>query len=544
MTDAPALLIAAVGFSLLGLELVTNALQESTSRTVRSLIRRSTRTRPACALVGVTAGALLQSTSAVATVLGSTTSIGMTTLRQAIPIVAFANLGTTVLVFAGALDVHVAVLMAVGISGIGFSLSREFRWKAIASVALGLALLLYGSDLMGSAAARVPDSGWFASFLHSWNDSAVMYFVIGCLASFATQSTTAVALMTVAIANAGLVAGPPALSMLYGANLGSTLMRVLLTRSASGASRQVSRFQDLFKIIGTGFFVLLFVAEQELHVPLVYAAVRGLPTSFPVALATANLVFNGSLALLALFLVGPLERLVVRLWPSDLGEDLGVPMYAVPEAVADAATATDLLEKEQNRMLKGTREYLAIVRASGGAADRVAVSGLHRRFDRLFREIEHFHTTLVSKHIDERTSARIGNVQGRQKVVELLEDSLHPLTINLHERGQGGPLEPLVENVVETLDFLLLFACEATATLDYDRAGLLFKLSDDRSEMMTGVRNLYLAPGQSLSATERALLLQLTALFERIVWMVQRYAELILRNIDPKAGETTPESVA
>jgi Na+/phosphate symporter len=76
MTDAPALLVAGVGLSFLGLELLTNALQESTSRTVRALVKRSTRSIPGCALVGLLAGALVQSTSAVVTVAGSTTPRG------------------------------------------------------------------------------------------------------------------------------------------------------------------------------------------------------------------------------------------------------------------------------------------------------------------------------------------------------------------------------------------------------------------------------------------------------------------------------------
>ena len=131
-----------------------------------ALVKRSTRSLPACALVGVAAGALVQSTSAVVTVLGSTTSAGMTTLRQAIPIVAFANVGTTALVFAGSLDIRVA-----GPAGARDLRHRLFPRRASsagrpsASIALGVALLLYGSDLMGTAASDVQGAGWFASFL-------------------------------------------------------------------------------------------------------------------------------------------------------------------------------------------------------------------------------------------------------------------------------------------------------------------------------------------------------------------------------------------
>lgn len=540
MTDAPALLVAGVGLSFVGLELLTNALQESTSRTVRALVKRSTRSTAGRALTGLMAGALVQSTSAIVTVTGGTTSAGMTTLRQALAIVAFANVGTTALVFAGAINIRMAVLMAVGMAGVGFALSHEFRRKAIAASVLGVSLLLYGSDLMGSAAAGVQSAGWFATLLQTWHDSAAMAFALGCLASFLTQSTTAIALMTVAVANAGLVGGPPALAMIYGANLGSTLMRMLLTRRAAGASRQVSRFQDLFKTAGAGLFVLLFAAEERWHVPGVYAAIRQLPVSLPAALATANLVFNGSMAVVATVFAGSLVRFVTHTWPSDLGEDLGTPMYAVPEAVADAATATDLLEREQARMLTGMRDYPAIARTSGGTRADVASVALHRRFTRLFHHIEDFQTALVSKQLDELTSARLGNVQGRQKVLEMLEGSLQQLVGRLGDGWKGGRLEPLIEDVIETLDFLLLCAGEIAAEPELERARFLHSLSGDRSEMMSGVRNRYLSPDLSLNAAERALLLGLTVLFERIVWMVQHYTELLLRTIDPPPVEAQP----
>src|SRR4029077_14344838 len=142
MRDVLALLTAGVGICFLALELVSTGLQESTSRTLRALIRRSTKSRWSCAAVGVFAGGLMQSTSAVAVVLGSMATTGMVTLQQALPIVAFANVGTTALVFVGALDIRLVVLFAVGVAGIAFSVTGAFKWRAISSVVLGVALLL------------------------------------------------------------------------------------------------------------------------------------------------------------------------------------------------------------------------------------------------------------------------------------------------------------------------------------------------------------------------------------------------------------------
>jgi Na+/phosphate symporter len=71
MRDVLPLLIAGVGICFLGLDLVTTGLQESTSRTLRALIRRSTKSLPWCAFLGVFAGALMQSTTSVVSVAGS-----------------------------------------------------------------------------------------------------------------------------------------------------------------------------------------------------------------------------------------------------------------------------------------------------------------------------------------------------------------------------------------------------------------------------------------------------------------------------------------
>ena len=198
-------------------------------------------------------------------------------------------------------------------------------------------------------------------------------------------------------------------------------------------------------------------------------------------------------------------------------------------------------------MLTGMREYLGIARTAGGSRADVASVALHRRFGRLIHHIEYFQNALVSRQLDEQTSARLGNVQGRQKVLEMLEGSLHQLVGRLGDGWRGGRLEPLIEDVIETLDFLLLCACETAAEPELERARFLHSLSGDRSEMMVGVRNRYLSPDLSLTAAERALLLGLTVLFERIVWMVQHYAELLLRTIDaaPAALEqpVRPEDV-
>ena len=532
MRDVLPLLTAGVGICFLGLDLVTTGLQESTSRTLRTLIRRSTKSLPWCAFLGIFAGALMQSTTSVTSVAGSMAATGMLALRQALPIVAFANVGTTALVFAGALDITVVVLFAVGVAGLAFSLTNEFKLKAVASIALGVALLLYGSNLVTAAARDVETANWFSTFLSSWYGSTTMAFVLGMLASLITTSTATVALISVALANAGLLEMDEAVAMIYGANLGSTITRIFLTRGATGTLRQVSRFQDLFKIIGTAVFVVLFFIEEHFNVPLVQALARHIVSGLPLQLATVNLILNGSMALVAAVFADPIERFVASMWPPSPVEDLSMPKYISHDGLGDAVTAIDLLEKEQMRIIKSTRDYLSLVRPHTPDGLKFNPVSLHKSFAVLFREVDHFYIALVGKHVDEQTSERLGNVHGRQELLVMLEDSLCQLATSAEVLTPDAKLTVLIENFAEALDFLLMFAGDAARTLDRDRAQLVFDLSSDRSDMMGGIRNLYLSPDQALSPEEKALLLRLTNLFERVVWMMQRYSDLLLKNVD------------
>ena len=108
------------------------------------------------------------------------------------------------------------------------------------------------------------------------------------------------------------------------------------------------------------------------------------------------------------------------------------------------------------------------------------------------------------------------------------------LATGVAARGpKSAKLNPLVENFTEALDFLLMFTGDATRTLDRERARICVRIEQrPRRNDGRASASLYFAPDQALTAPERALLLRLTSLFERVVWMVQRYAELLIKNVD------------
>jgi phosphate:Na+ symporter len=434
------------------------------------------------------------------------------------------------------------VLTLIGLSAIGFSTARDFKWRSASSAVLGTSLLLYASDLLTKSAVDLHSTSWFGHLLAIGQTFGVVSFGIGVVASFLSQSTTAVALVAAVSSGSGLIGLNEGLLIVYGGNVGSTLARMLLTRSQTGVAMQVTRFQDGFKIAGGLLFVLLFYLESSAHVPLVRAFLLSVSSHTQVQLALGNSLLNSSMAILTTVYGSRLARVLARRWPASAGEDIAIAEFVTEDAMTDPQTAVDLFGKEQTRILSAMRHYLEIARPGGGGAIADAPA-IHRRFLTLFREINLCYDTLVTRHVPTDTVERFSNVQGRQKLVELIEDSVCQLATAAYQ-ARDGKLGQVAVAFIEALDFFLLSAADALASLDRQNARLLQAICSDRSETMIGLRNAYVAPSQDLSKNEKALLLQLTTLFERIVWMLQRFGVLLEQLAETEQFEVSLDAVA
>src|SRR5262249_48394122 len=145
----------------LGLHLVGNHLKQASSRQFRSLIARFTDSVWRGSLLGLLAGVCMQSTSAVAVILASMAASGLVTVRQALPIVLWTNVGTTLLVFAGVFDLEILVLYCLGLSATVFVFSGEVLWKPFCGVVLGISMLFFGIQLMKTSTGNLRTFDWF-----------------------------------------------------------------------------------------------------------------------------------------------------------------------------------------------------------------------------------------------------------------------------------------------------------------------------------------------------------------------------------------------
>jgi phosphate:Na+ symporter len=263
-------MVAGLGLFFSGLRLLDANLRQATGRQLRGIVNGITRNPWIAGVVGVITGALVQSSSGILFILVSLVSSGLTTVRRALPIVAWANVGCGALIFIAVLDLRLAILYLIGIAGVAFAFDRSHRSEALSAV-FGIAMLFYGIELMRTGAEPLRQMPWFADMLNGNRQSLLLPFIGGAGFSFVTQSSTAVSILVIGLVQTGLLGPFPAMMALYGANVGSTFARMALSTSLRGAVRQLAAFQDLFKVSGAALFCTLAYIEAFTGVPLVLA---------------------------------------------------------------------------------------------------------------------------------------------------------------------------------------------------------------------------------------------------------------------------------
>jgi phosphate:Na+ symporter len=521
--------IAGLGLFFSGLRLIDGNLRQATGRRLRAAVGRITRNRWLAGTVGVLTGALLQSTSAIVFILVSLVASGLTTVRRVLPIVTWANVGCCALVFAAVLDLRLAILYLLGLAGAAFAFDRSHRTHALSAI-FGVGMLFYGVELMKIGAELLKQLPWFAGMLEGGGNSLLFAFVGASAFSFVTQSSTAASVLIIGLAQTGLFGAFPAMSALYGANLGSTFSRMLLSSGLRGSVRQLAAFQDLFKITGTVIFVVLLYIEKVIDVPLVLALVRHVSQRIDRQMALVFLLFNVGTAVIFTLGQSWIHGLLERRYPVDDEEDLSKPQFLYDEAVNEPSTALDLVEQEQLRLAGRLRLHPSAMRGAPGSPVRVRALALHKPFGALAEQIEHFQQALVDQRLGTEETERLTMLQNRLSLILYLEDSLRSMTSVTAGVVSSSRLGDLVSTFVEGLDFVLTMLVSALETGDREQIELLVKITEDRGDLMEQIRQNYLAEEGSVDARDRAVLLQVTNLFERTIWMTQRLARLLGRN--------------
>ncbi len=350
--DVFASILAGLGLFFIGIKSIAANLGQLAGRSLRQWVARSTGNYPMSALIGMASGALTQSTNAVTVILMSLAKADLITLREATPILVWANVGTAVLILAVAIDIHLFVLLITAIAGFCYymNLDRSPRWRPIVSALFAISLLFLGLELMRSGTHELRTIGWVRDslmFAAHWSASA---FLVGTVLAVAAQSSATVTVIVIAMASAGLLTLEQSMMTVFGASAGSGLSTYIVATGMTGASRQLAILQAAVKILGVLALLPLFAVERTFDVPLLAHAIRFVSGDPSKQVALVYLACQIATVAAAALFDRPLQPLLRRLAPPSLEEAVSKPRYLYEQALSEPETALALVDLEQARV--------------------------------------------------------------------------------------------------------------------------------------------------------------------------------------------------
>lgn len=255
-------LFSGVGIFLWGMSMVEASLTKLASGKLHYYIGTWTNTTLSAVTTGALCTALIQSSSLLTLIVLALASSKLLNLKQAVGVIFGANLGTTATGWLVTLLGFKVSLGDVAIYIIGISaLARLFfknknQYALILSLLVSIGLILFSLDLIKNSTLGISET---IDINASDAAAPLAFFTTGIVLATLFQSSSAVMIMTLSAANAGLINLESAISVVIGADLGTTSTAALGSINGAKIKKQLAltHFSFNFVIALIGLFVLL-----------------------------------------------------------------------------------------------------------------------------------------------------------------------------------------------------------------------------------------------------------------------------------------------
>src|SRR5436305_5510422 len=340
-------LLAGVLLLLYGVRLVSDAVQRVASWRVQQALIRLAKFPLAVFGIGIVATAILQSSSAMVSLLIELVSADLIPLSVAIMMLFGANVGTTLVVQLLALRItdYAFELVALGLV-VALLTHRRPALRRTGRVLFAFGLIVLGLAAIHAAGKPLAASSVTKAILLALEEAPIVLVLTGAALAMALNSSAASIALVLTLAANGAISPIAALSLTLGANIGTTILPLLSSLNKGMlAGRRLALIHSGTKVLGA-VILIPFIG------PLTALLSRLWPDP-AVLIAMTHLFFNLALAVPLMPFTGPLAHLMERLLPAEQSqkEVLASSQRVLdPRALADPSIAQGLAAREALHM--------------------------------------------------------------------------------------------------------------------------------------------------------------------------------------------------
>ena len=310
-------LLAGVGVFVIGMNMMSNALQKVAGPGMKKLIGKITNNRFAGVGIGAAVTALVQSSAATTVMAIGFVNAGAMTLGQATAVIMGANIGTTVTGLLVSLETFNVSLYASVLAFIGVMMLfiKKDRVQNIGGILAGLGLLFIGLSLVSKAFQNEQMLNAFMN-LFATIDFPLLLVLFGILITALMQSSSAMIGLVIIMAGSKAIDMGDALFVIIGANVGTCFTSLLAIIGSSTNAKRTGFMHLVVKLFGAVIFTILIWSLKGQVVELLKNT--GFAVEFQIALF--HVVFNIVTTALLLPFINYLVRFIERIVPDKTDE--------------------------------------------------------------------------------------------------------------------------------------------------------------------------------------------------------------------------------
>jgi phosphate:Na+ symporter len=557
-------LVGGLALFLLGIQQLTRALQNLSSGRLRDALARLSSNPLSGAASGAAATGIIQSSTATIVLLIGFASAGLMTVRQAVPVVLGANLGTTFTMQVIAFDVTGFALLMIAV---GFVVSTVDRWGSAhepAQALLALGLVFLGMDIMAGAVRPLSEASEVLTFL-AGDANVVVAMLIGAAFTAVVQSSSATSGVLIVLASQGLLDLRTGIAMALGATIGTCITTYIAAVGRSRPGQRVGAVHVLVNVIGVTIWMLLLPQLEAFAVWLSPSAGELAGTQqdaaeVPRQLANAYTTFKLANLLVFIGLSGAIVAAVTRLLPDRPDEQQMGARYLDDDALETPDAALELARRELVRLGEETVSVVgaAVPTVLHGTVDQLdELADRDRRIDAIHEALLDYLGRIGLHGLTEHQSAELFAITSMASDLETIGDVVETNLVQLGKRRLDEavlPSEGTIEVVAAFHATLVARLREVVTAIDTqqlemaeDIVGSKQEVRDQRHEVLGHLtRRLRADAPNRVRSYEREM--ELVAHLQRIDGLTRHIARTLTGDrqppgvTDPTARRDPPDS--
>ena len=355
-------IVAGVAVFIIGMQFMEDGFKFFSGGILEKLIANSTNTNSKAIFLGITATAILQSSSLIAIIVISFLSAKIISLAGALGVVFGSAVGTTATTWiVSTLGVKIdiaAFALPMIIFGVIFRFYKNRNFQGVGNILLGLGFVFLGIGYMKDGFEDLKQGINLAQFAIDGYAGIIVYTLIGAFATVIIQSSSATMALTVTALVTGQIVYINAMAIAVGANIGTATTAALGAIVSNANSKRMAVGLFIFK----GITAVITLASLYLMIDFVdyiskYLGIKS--DDWAMKLAVFHTLFNLVGLIVFSFFIPKLVIFLKKLFVEDKDSYISKPKFIDMEVVAVPFAALKATRKETIHLYDNASEVLS-----------------------------------------------------------------------------------------------------------------------------------------------------------------------------------------